>query len=213
MKRHSLTRKKLLRNFLVFFMILCPAIKANESNMHLIDSLLIEYLTTELAGLGTNGDSIAIYSDLIDADSENYLRFRLADLLHRKSFRVFRNYNQVPAFQGVVIDIQEFEPIVEYSVPFNQTPLSEAQERREITLIIAGQIYKASDGMILKSLDNEVSFADTVFVSNLQSREVSPYRFTKGKRIKYSSWEIYFEPLLIISTAGVIVYLFFSQRF
>jgi hypothetical protein len=203
----------LLRNFFVFLILLSSASEATESNLFVIDSLLTQYVKRELVGIGAQGDSIAIKCDLIDTDSEKYLRFRLADLLHRNSFRVFRNYNQVTAFQGVVIDIREFEAIVEYSVPFNQTPISEAQERREITLIITGQMYKASDGMILESFDDEASFADTVFVSSLQSREASPYMFTRGKWIKTSSWDRYFEPLLIISTAGVIVYLFFSQRF
>ena len=73
----------LLRNFFVFFIVLCSTVKATDSNLYLIDSLLTEYLTSELAGLKTNGDSIAIRSTLIDADAENYIRFRLVDILHR----------------------------------------------------------------------------------------------------------------------------------
>jgi len=196
--------------FLVFPGALCASVK---SNLEVIDSLLTGHFAETTIDMFAEGDTVSILCNLNKKDVQNYILQTVGNGLYLKSITVFRNNNSRTAFEGIVIAINEVIINVGYSAPFNKSPISNARVIRMISVRVAGQIYKTQNGQVLNSLDRNLLYEDEVPVDFLEHIDESPYEFTIGNRLYNSTWDKYFEPLLVMSTIGMVVYLFFSQRF
>jgi hypothetical protein len=210
---YSLTRKYVLRKIIVFLILPGSLIASVQSNLEVIDSLFVGYFAGKMAHSTSAVDSVSILCNLKDKIVQSYVLQTIGNMLHQDSIVVFRNYNSNLAFEGIVIDIKEVIPEVTYSAPFNKSPLDEACVRRMVTLGINGQIYDTRNGQIKNALNEQLLFEDEVPRAQLEEIEKSPYDFTVGIRAFTSKWESYFEPVLVVSAIGVIIFLFFSQRF
>ena len=213
MKMYSLTQKYVLCKITVFLILPGSLIASVSSNLEVIDSLFVDYFTEKVVNCFSDEDSAAIICNLTDKVIQSYVFQIVGNLLFEKSIVVFRNYNSKFAFEGVIIEIKNVIPRVDYSAPYNKSPVAVAHVRRMISVQIAGQIYKAQNGRVIDSLDEILLFDDEVPAHKLEDIDNSPYEFTIGKRVFSSKWDTYFEPLLLVSTIGIIIYLFFSQRF
>jgi hypothetical protein len=210
---YSLTQKFVLCKLIVFLWVHGPLVASVNSNMEVVDSLLIGYFQEKTVGVISAADSVSIVCNVDDRDTRVYILQALGNFLVTNSMTVFRNYNPNRAFQGIVIEINNLNPRIEYSAPYNKSPVAAAYVRRFISIRITGQIYNAQNGQILNSLSSNLIYKDEVPADTLSNIDNSPFGFTVGIRTYSSKWDTYFEPVLIISAVGIIIYLFFSQRF
>ncbi len=84
--------------------------------------------------------------------------------------------------------------------------------RRSIQIRCTGQIKERSDSRVLSAFSSRRVFRDQIRKDRLRELERTAYPFLKGKWQAYSVWEKYLEPALAVSSALIIIYLFFSVR-
>ncbi len=184
-----------------------------KTNRDIIDSLTVDVISNYQDRMSDgSADSLLIDVGKLNQDAGNYLRVLIGNLFTEKSFIVFRNYNDVSSFQGLIVDIDYFDIGVEYSKPFVKTFLGMDYVHRRIHLKLKGQIYKGSRQKVEQAIDKEVTFKDEIPYDSVSQVEESPYGFTKGKREDFSFWEKIYEPAIAIASVAIIVYLFFAQR-
>jgi hypothetical protein len=157
-------------------------------------------------------DSLAIDVSELEWEKSNYLKVLIGNLATKKSFKVFRNYNQTSSFQGLVLTITQFTTYVEYSKPFEKTFFGENFVSRRIETELRGQFYSARSDEIIKAIDKKTKYSDEIPYGIIADIENSGYSFSKGIREDYSFWEKIYEPVLVVASVGVVVYLFFTQR-
>ena len=200
--------------FLIFLVLFSRKSFAGElSNIDVIDSLVVFAITEQFESIRTDGaDSIAIDVSGLEWEKSNYLKIVIGNLATKKSFKVFRNYNPTSSFQGLVLTINQFTTSIEYSKPFEKSFLGKNFVTRRIETEITGQFYSARTDEVKKVIDKKTHYKDDIPYGMVAEIENVNYGFSKGKREDYSFWEKIYEPVLVIASVGVVVYLFFTQR-
>lgn len=184
-----------------------------KTNRDIIDSLTIDVISTYQARLTTGGgDSLLIGIEKLDREAGNYLKVLIGNFFSKNSFRVFRNYNQVSSFQGLIIEIADFKVEVKYSKPFEKSFFGKDFVRRQINFKIKGQIYTGNNQQVEQAIEKETMVEDEIPYASISEVDESPYEFTRGEREEFSFWEKMYEPVITVASVAVIVYLFFTQR-
>jgi hypothetical protein len=155
---------------------------------------------------------LAIQVSELNWEKSNYLKILIGNLAAEKSFKVFRNYNSSSSFQGLVLTINQFKTKIEYSKPYNKSFLGRNFVARKFVLEINGQIYSAQTEEVINAIEKNIEYTDEIPYGNIGDIEDANYLFSKGKREDYTFWEKVYEPILVIASVGVVVYLFFTQR-
>lgn len=208
------TMRKVIVLFLIFlFGSIGSGNSGDLNNLSIIDSLIISAIQEDIESLkADNADSLAIDVSEIDWEKGNYLKMLIGNLAIKNSFRVFRNYNSTSSFQGLVLTVNRLETKIEYSKPYEKSFLGKNYITRRIGLKIRGQFYSARTDEIKRVIEKDKEYTDDLPYTNIDEIENSAYRFSKGQREDYSFWEKIYEPVLVIASVGVVVYLFFTQR-
>jgi hypothetical protein len=203
-----------LRN-LIFFLILFSlrVYGGDQTNLAVIDSLTQTIVEENLSGVEfSTGDTVALQIELEDRQKVIYCQQLISQILEKKSLTVFRNYNQLSSFHGMVIEISRYNATVLYSEPRTDGFLGENHANRTIQVHLIGQLFEAGDSRVRRSIENEKLFQDEIVYGQIEELEASEYGFTRGRRQGYSGWETYVEPFLVVSSVVVVVLLFFTQR-
>lgn len=200
--------------FLIFLVLLCRKnVAAEINNIDIIDSLVVSSIEVQFETIQIDGvDSLAIDVSGLEWEKSNYLKILIGNLASEKSFKVFRNYNPTSSFQGLVLTISQFAASIEYSKPFEKSFLGKNYVTRRIETEVTGQFYLASTEEVIKVINKKTLYADEIPYGIVTEIENVNYGFSKGKREDYSFWEKIYEPVLVIASVGVVVYLFFTQR-
>jgi hypothetical protein len=200
--------------FVTFLLILYGENYAEErNNLEVIDSLVIDNITGDIDVLiSEHSDTLAIQVSELNWEKSNYLKILIGNLAAEKSFKVFRNYNSSSSFQGLVLTINQFKTKIEYSKPYNKSFLGRNFVARKFVLEINGQIYSAQTEEVINAIEKNIEYTDEIPYGNIGDIEDANYLFSKGKREDYTFWEKVYEPILVIASVGVVVYLFFTQR-
>ena len=203
-----------LCNLIVFVIFLQVRLNAAEpTNISVIDSLTAEIIRKAVTDLRfTEGDTIALQVDLEDPQAARYCRQMIVNTLGQKSLTIFRNYNRISSFDGMVIEISRFGATVLYSEPENAGLLGESYTIRTIQVNLGGQIFEAGSGKLVQLLESDRVFQDKLPYNMIEDMELSEYAFSRGKKQGYSGWEVYLEPFLVVSSVVAVVLLFFTQR-
>ena len=183
------------------------------NNIDIMDSLVISIIQNNFDLLELKDhDSLAIdFSDL-DWEKRNYLSVLIGNLARDNSFKVFRNYNPTSSFQGLVLTINQFSTEIKYSRPYEKSFLGKNYITRTIDIGLRGQLYSARTDEVIQALEKDSIYKDEILYGLVADIENSNYGFSQGKREDYSFWEKIYEPVLVIASVGVVVYLFFTQR-
>jgi len=206
--------KKLLIVFFIFQIFIDNKSYAeNMNNISIIDSLVVSILIGQIDAIRSdNADSLAIDVSGLEDERSNYLKILIGNLAAEKSLKVFRNYNPISSFQGLVVTINRFTVDIEYSKPFEETFFGKNYITRRINAQLKGQIYSARTEEVKFVINNKTSYTDDIPYGVISYIENSSYEFTKGKREDYSFWAKIYEPVLVITSVAVVVYLFFAER-
>jgi len=199
---------------LIFLVLLSRRSFAGEiNNIDVIDSMVVSSIDEQFESAQSDGaDSVAIDVSGLEWEKSNYLKILIGNLAAEKSFKVFRNYNPTSSFQGLVLTISRFSTSIEYSKPFEKSFLGKNYVTRQIETEITGQFYLARTEEVKKVINKRTYYTDDIQYVNIAEIENVNYGFSKGKREDYSFWEKIYEPVLVIASVGVVVYLFFTQR-
>jgi hypothetical protein len=196
---------------------LCTALPAQQSrsekNIELIDSLLTELLQDVQKKMQLSpGDTINIILDQALNNYQNYLPVQIGNFFKDKHFIVFRNYDQSFAFDGLNLIINNFGCSIEYSKPYCKKIFGRSYVKRHIVLTLQGQILKGKLNEVTGTLDQSAEFQDELAEAQLAEMESSGYYFSRGQRRSYSNWSSFIEPVLTVTVASLIIYLFYTQR-
>jgi hypothetical protein len=198
-----------LRNFNAFF-VLCflPSLVLGQKNINIIDSLVTNIIEKEvLRNVSNISDTIVFkYSGEVPEEI-NYLYHIAGNLLDLNSFKVYRNYSQELSFQGIVLEISKFSIEIHY-----QALKRKGQVARTVNISLQGQMFQIKTGEIIRPIRKGNAYRDEITVDQIAALENSPYKFTRGSYKQYSTWETTIEPLLIVTSVAVMVFLFFMLR-
>jgi len=184
-----------------------------QTNREIVDSLTYDAISTHQSQMTGNGsDSLLIRVENLDPDEGNYLRVFFGNYFSQKSFRVYRNYNEISSFQGLIVEIDNFKISIKYSKPFEKSFLGMNFVHRQVHYQMNGQIYSGDGQIVEQAIKSSVLIEDEIPYGSITEVDESPYGFTIGKREDYSFWEKIYEPVITIGSVAIIVYLFFSQR-
>ena len=127
----------------------------------------------------------------------------------RRQFSSLYVQQSVP---GVEISASIREVSVAYGEPFSESFLSARKCERQIEVDVRLTAVRLGDGKILWAGSKSASYADTVFVSEIQNIQQSSEHIARGVMPVRSAMERFIEPFIIVSAAGVAIYLFFTIR-
>jgi len=206
--------KNLLTNLHIFFVFIALIIPLYaQDNLALIDSLTREIAFEEFSSLTDPAvNSVLIDASALDKTNSVYLNLLLGNALSEKSFTVYRNSDPFSAFEGTTFKISEFNVVLVYSKPYTKSFIGKTFLKRKLVVQLFGQLFESKSGRIIKPVKGEKSFDDEILYDELENIEKSPYPFTQGILSDISNWQIYFEPLVALSSIAVLIYLFFSLR-
>jgi hypothetical protein len=116
------------------------------------------------------------------------------------------------AASGVEISASIAEAAVIYEQPFSEGFFFARKCERQVEVDVRMTAMRSVDGKILWAGTKSSSYADTVFVSEIPKLQQSSEHIARGVMPQRSAMERFIEPLIIVSAAGVAVYLFFTIR-
>jgi hypothetical protein len=200
--------------FIIFLLVFHGKNYSGEiNNIDVIDSLIITNIKGNIDALKfENSDTLAIDVSELDWEKSSYLKILVGNLAAENSFKVFRNYNSSSSFQGLVLTINQFISKIEYSKPYDKSFLGKNFVSRKFELELKGQIYSARTDEVIKAIDKDIKYTDEIPYGIIADIEDANYSFSQGKREDFTFWEKIYEPILVIASVGVVVYLFFTQR-
>jgi hypothetical protein len=112
----------------------------------------------------------------------------------------------------MVFNIARFGVTVLYTEPESDGLFGANFTVRTVQVHMSGQIIRAGSAEVVRSFDDERIFQDRLRYSQVENMERSEFGFTRGKKQGYSGWEVYLEPLIVVSSVVAVVLLFFTQR-
>ena len=184
-----------------------------KTNRDIIDSLTVDVFSNyQFRVSDGSSDSLILNVGRLEQDKESYLRVLIGNLFSENSFRVFRNYNELSSFQGLIVEIDKFDIGVTYSKPFEKSFLGVDYVHRQIQFNLKGQVYRGRTHEVERALNKDITIKDEILYASISQADESPFGFTKGKRKDFSFWEKISEPTIVIVSVAIIVYLFFAQR-
>jgi len=163
-------------------------------------------------------DSILI-DEAIRTGSPNYDFENLND--EQKSFcrsRIVKYFDQKKLQPSDKVEnrkliIQQFEPQIKYFESVGQLFGAGKRIKRQISLKFSAYLSdpeKLSDNAAYWELN--LKQVDQVDRTKIRSLEQSPYSFTRGNWASFSAWTRILQPMVIIGSMTILVYLFYSLR-
>ena len=199
---------------LIALFLCCVQVFAQQrKNIEIIDSLLsttMADLEKEIQPLRADTLCLVIEGDA--AREYTYLAVRIGNYFKNAKYEVLRNSEPDISFDGLKLLIHDFRCTIEYSKPFTKKFLGRSFCKRNIMVILQGQVLRGISGQIVAPIDRLEKFQDEIYNDNLDSIESAEYPFTVGQRIGYSNWQSLLEPLVTIAVVTGIIYLFYIQR-
>jgi hypothetical protein len=159
-----------------------------------------------------NNDSISIMIKNVTCEEKDYILLYISKIFLDKSWKVFRNFIPENSFHGYVLEIGNSSISIIYSTPYSKRFLGESFVKRKVITNIGFQLYNNQSKQVLESVIKTLEKEDEIKYNQIPEMEKSPYSFTIGQKSGYSIWHKLFEPVLVISSCSVIVYMFFIQR-
>jgi hypothetical protein len=180
------------------------------SVFEVVDSLTISIMEDQLAAVVPNKqDSIAIDVSALSPEKGEYVFTILGNMLIEKEWIVYRNFSQNRAFQGKVIKFSRFQVNRWYS----DLESDSKQVLRYCSVDIKGQVFNGLTGNILKSFSGKKEDHHRINMKEMDiERKQSETSIIEQKQ-NLTIWDKIIEPALVASSAAIIVFLFFSQRF
>jgi len=195
--------------FITFFMIFfLPSLGLGQSNIDIIDSMVTNIINQEIMRYKSNlSDSIILKYSEGTQEEIDYLYIIAGNILAKNSFKVYRNYSQESTFQGMVFEVSKFTIGIVYSGRDKTDKLT-----RTINITLIAQLFHSKTGEIIRPINVEKLHRAEILREQIDGLERSAYQFTQGVRIQYTTWERVIEPLLIISSVAVMIFLLYTLR-
>jgi hypothetical protein len=206
--------KYLLSNLIFFIICICLADHlAAQENITIIDSLLCSIITEDIQDPESNpGDTLSIINTYSDDELFRYCLALMTNQLQQEGFRVYRHNRIQNVNTGLIIELSRVSANILYSEPFSKNFLGSDFSNRTIRVQLSGQILDGESGALLKMIESDRLYQDEIKYNEIEELEGISFSFTQGERQKYSGWDRFIEPALVISSVVVIVLLFFTQR-
>ena len=108
--------------------------------------------------------------------------------------------------------IVEFKPVVEYYETGGYLFGFSKKVVRKIELSFKSYLDGELPLQEKKFWEIKLIKSDHISENTIKKLEESPYSLTHGRWINYSSWTKYLQPALIVSSLGILIFLFYSLR-
>jgi hypothetical protein len=132
----------------------------------------------------------------------------LTESFRRRFSSVFTQH----ATSGVEISASIGDAAVIYEQAFSESFFSARRCERQVEVGVRMTAMRSVDGKILWAGTKSSLYTDTVYVSDIPKLQQSSEHIARGVMPQRSAMERFIEPFIIVSAAGVAVYLFFTIR-
>ena len=207
--------KNLLCNllFVIIYLVPCQA-RTAQDNIAVIDSLIGEIISHDIRIVADNTtDTLNILNSSTNSGGlTGYSLVIISNHLKQAGWQVFRINDSADARSGLILEVSRVNAEIIYSEPYAVSLLGIDLAQRTIRLRLDGQIRRSLSGEVTKMIAAEHLHRDEIKYNEIEELEGTTFSFTQGERQRYSGWDKFIEPALIVSSVVVIVLLFFTQR-
>jgi len=201
---------KLYMKFTILSALFLSVYGQRMSVFEVADSLTISIMEDQLAAVVRNEqDSIAIDVAALSPEKGEYLFTILGNMLIEKDWIVYRNFSQNRAFQGKVIKFSRFQVNRWYS----ELESDSRNVERYCSVDIKGQLFNGLSGNILKSFSGKKEDHHRINIKEMEMERKQSETSIIEQKQNLTVWDKIIEPALVASSAAIIIFLFFTQRF
>jgi hypothetical protein len=206
--------KNLLCNLMFFTIYIVPSDSLfAQENITVIDSLLAAVITEDIQDPQNNlADTVNVINSSTDDGFFNYSLVVISNQLQQAGFRVYRHNSVASIRSGMIIEFSRISAEIIYTEPYTKNFLGSDFTQRLIRLQLNGQIRRSETGELVRMIRADRLYQDEIKYNEIEELEGTTFSFTQGERKKYSGWDRFIEPALVISSVIVVVLLFFTQR-
>jgi hypothetical protein len=181
-----------------------------ETNLQIIQKILGNLAEQVLNEATLPADAVVglkVRQSLESWVTENALSERIA--AHRYKVMYVRDSDSVAAF---IFTVGDAGAKVKYSNTHRISLFGRKHTERLISVHIQSQVYNSQSGNILSGKMLTSEYKDTVFTDDISSLENADIPMTKAELPDESFIDRIIEPIIIVGTAGIAVFLFFHIR-
>jgi hypothetical protein len=111
-----------------------------------------------------------------------------------------------------IFTVGDAEARVKYSNPHRLNLFGRKRVERSVTVFFQSQIYESQTGKIRSGKMQTSEYRDTVYTDDISFLENADIPMTKAELPDESFIDRFIEPIIIVGTAGIAVFLFFHIR-
>ncbi|NOX88020.1 MAG: hypothetical protein GXO77_03270 [Calditrichaeota bacterium] len=175
-------------------------------NEQLIEKIFFRILDSLKVSKQFDSTGVYVQFDKLDPEKRSFCRSRLIKYFSQKKIAVSEKK------QGRLLVIQQFDPVVEYYEPAAEILGFSGQIKRRVLLRFRGWTGSPSAAVPNLFWEMESDTMDVIDRGQIERVEQSPYTFTRGKWVSYSTWTRFLEPFIIIGSVTILIFLFYSLR-
>lgn len=178
----------------------------NKSNLEWIESNLSSILDSLQISDFCDSENTTLDFGVIKGEQFGFVKSRIIEFLEE-------NKNKT-SFQSdsILLRIEQFSTRIVYVQKSTGFLNLSTQYSRKNLIVLTGWLEDQTNNKILKSLDVNKIFVQKINADDFTSLEKSPYQFTRGTTEELSVWHKTIEPVMVVTSFAVIIYLFFSVR-
>lgn len=209
-KKNIITNLKIVKIIQLFIgLVVIPfSILAaeKENNLHWIENNLVSIFDSLKIAEFANVEDIELDFSRVRGEKFGFIKNQVIKYINTKKTTAPVNLD------SILFRIEQFDTRLVYQQSSTGFLNLGTEYTRENIVILSGWLEDKSENRILRSLNIKKTFSEKLGSENFTELEQSPYNFTKGEKEELSIWAEIVEPALVISSVGIIVYLFFSVR-
>ena len=198
-----------MRLFIVIVWLIIPGLTVLRAQMPLSNEQVIENLlfkALDSLEIIQSGPEFKFKFETLNDEQKAFCKSRLIKYFGSKGFKA-----QTDSAAKILV-IQEFRPKIKYFESIGQLVGAGKMIRREVRLKLSAYLDGRQPVYAKKYWQVEMIHKDKIDRTKVQKIEQSPFTFTHGKWESFSRWTRFLQPVIIIGSISVLIYLFYSLR-
>ncbi len=177
------------------------------TNQTAIETLFFKALDSVLTAAAIPGQSLNIEFENLNDEQKAFCRSRLFKFFDQQNFQL------TDKNKGQRLVIQQFEPQIKYFESMGQMLGAGKSIKRRVSLKFSAYLVDLPEREARgRYWELKLWHEDQVDRTRIRSLEQSPFSFTRGNWVSFSAWTRILQPMVVIGSLTIVVYLFYSLR-